>query len=1059
MKLNQESLNIDYTTNPGEVTMFIPSSSFAVRGMLCAIAVLTLVAAIPVWAQVAPAVGIRQNTPEVHAFTNARIVVSPGNVIAKGTLVVRDGMIDAVGASVGVPNDARVWDLTGMTLYPGLIESYSDAGLPKQAPERVAGQGGQARRDTPPASRGPRYWNKNIHTSDRAMDAFLPDPKENEKLRALGFTAAQIVPSEGVLKGVTAVVMLGDGNPGDLVLRTDVAQAGTLQPPRSSEEPYPNSLMGSIALIRQVLLDAQWHTAAQKASKQHPSEPKPEYVSELADLEGVIDGTQPLLMEATDEHDLLRSAAIAKEFSLKLWIRGSGREYQRLAAVKAARVPVILPVNFPETPSVGSPEEALNVGLSELRYWDEAPENPKRLAEAGVEFTLSASLLKDQAKFLPNVRKAVARGLSADAALAALTTTPAKLLGVEGEIGSLQRGKRANFIVLEGDLFSEKGVLRETWVSGKRYAVKPAPEVDPRGTWAAALSGAPADSLTMTLKGDAESPKITVTVKGKEAKTSSVSFSSLLLQASFSGDSILFTGVTRMSGTYAGGKFAGTGELSDGRTFRWNAIRTEPFAPEKDTAKPKPPVVASFPPVYPPGEFGRPALPLQAERLFIKGATIWTSGPAGTIENGDMLVEKGRIVKVGKSLPTPSGATLIDGTGKHVTAGLIDAHSHSAAAGSVNETGQAITAEVRIADVIDPDDIGIYRELAGGLTSANILHGSANAIGGQNQVIKLRWGALAEQMKFEGAMPGIKFALGENPKQSNWGNENTTRYPQTRSGVEQIIRDEFTAAKDYRQQWADYRGLKTRIPPRRDLQAETLLEILEGKRLVHSHSYRQDEILALMRVAEDYGFRIATFQHILEGYKVADVMAKHGVGGSSFSDWWAYKMEVIDAIPYNGSIMHKAGVVVSFNSDSDELARRMNLEAAKAVKYGGTPPDEALKFVTINPAKQLRIDKRVGSLEAGKDADFVVWSGSPLSTMSICEQTWIDGRRYFDRAEDRAMNDEVSRERSALIQKALEAPKGSSDEKKGGKGRGYESYEDDSDHYSCHEEVRGGEGR
>ncbi|HLF15406.1 MAG TPA: amidohydrolase family protein [Bacteroidota bacterium] len=1043
--------------------MFNPSPSFSAKGLPVALTVLLWAATMPAGAQVAPAVGIRQNTPEVHAFTNARIVVSPGRVIEKGTLVVRDGMIEAVGAAVKIPADARAWDLVGMTIYPGLIESFSDAGLPKPSPERAGagggpGQGGQARRETPAEIRGARYWNANVHSSRRAAEMFMPDPKENEKLRGMGFTVAQIVPAEGVLKGATAVVMLGDDTPGDLLLKDDVAQAATLQPPRGTGEAYPNSLMGAIALIRQTLLDAQWHTAAHRAAKQYPSEPKPEYVTDLAGLGGVIDGTQPLLIDASDEHDLLRSAAIAKEFSLKLWVRGSGREYRRLAAVKAARVPVILPVNFPETPAVGTPEDALNTGLVELRYWDEAPENPKRLADAGVEFAFTAALLKDQTKFIPNVKKAVSRGLSADAALAALTTTPAKLLGIDKETGSLEAGKRANFLVTDGDLFAEKTDVLETWVSGRRYPVKPAPEVDPRGTWAAALSGAQADSLTIMLKGEAESPKITVTVGGKEAKTSSGSFANLLLQVSFSGDSIKFEGVTRMTGTWIGGRFTGTGELSDGRVFKWSAIRTDPFAAEKDTSKPKPPVIASFKPVYPPGEFGRPALPEQPDRLFVKGATIWTSGPSGTIENGDMLVERGRIVKIGRSLTVPSGATVIDAKGKHVTAGMIDCHSHSAAAGSVNETGQAITAEVRIGDVVDPDDIGIYRELAGGLTAANVLHGSANPIGGQNQVIKLRWGALAEEMKFEGAMPGIKFALGENPKGSNWG-EAGTRYPQTRSGVEQIIRDEFTAAKDYRRQWADFRAGKSRIPPRRDLQMETLVEILEGKRLVHSHSYRQDEILMLMRVAEDFGFRVATFQHILEGYKVADIMAKHGAGGSSFSDWWAYKMEVYDAIPYNGALMNSAGVVVSFNSDSDELARRMNLEAAKAVKYGGTAPEEALKFVTINPAKQLRIDKRVGSLEPGKDADFVVWSGNPLSTLSICEQTWIDGRRYFDRREDRAMNDEVARERSVLIQKALESPKGASDEKKGGRGPRYYRYEDESDHYSCHDEVHDGEGR
>jgi imidazolonepropionase-like amidohydrolase len=1037
--------------------MLNQAPSRAAGVLFAVLAALVVAAAVPAAAQVAPAVGIRQNTPDVHAFVNARIVVSPGKVIEKGTLVIRGGMIAAAGANVKAPADARVWDLAGMTVYPGLIESYSDAGLPKPPQEGGrAGQGGGGRREAPPESRGARYWNKNINASRQAVDSFLPDSKENEKLRAMGFTAAHIVPADGILKGSTAVVLLGDGAPRGLVVRDGVTQAGTLQVPRGSEDPYPNSLMGSVALVRQTLLDAQWHKAAQAAAKQHRSEPKPEYVADLASLGAVVDGTQPLMMESSDEHDLLRVAAIAKEFSLKLIVRGSGREYRRLDAVKAAKVPVILPVNFPDAPSVGTPEDALNAGLVELRYWDEAPENPKMLAGAGVEFAFTAATLKDQSKFLPNVRKAVSRGLSADAALAALTTVPGKLLGVGGELGTLEAGKRANFVVTDGDLFAEKTVVRETWVAGTRYAVKPAAEVDIRGTWSAALTGAPADSLTIVVKGDAESPKFTLSVKGKEAKKADLSFSSLILQGSFSGDSIAFEGVTRLTGAYTAGAFAGTGELSDGRPFRWNAVRTAPFSAEKDTSKPKAPVAASFKPVYPPGEFGRPALPERPDRLFVKGATIWTSGPAGTIEDGDMLVEKGRIVKVGKGLAVPSGATVIDGAGKHVTAGLIDAHSHSAAAGSVNETGQTITAEVRIADVIDPDDIGIYRELAGGLTAANILHGSANPIGGQNQVIKLRWGALAEQMKFEGAIPGIKFALGENPKGSNWGDNATTRYPQTRSGVEQIIRDEFTAARDYRQAWADFKAGRKRIPPRRDLQMETLVEILEGKRLVHSHSYRQDEILALMRVAEDFGFRIGTFQHILEGYKVADVMAKHGVGGSSFSDWWAYKMEVYDAIPYNGTLMRDAGVLVSFNSDSDELARRMNLEAAKAVKYGGTPPEEALKFVTINPAKQLRIDNRVGSLEAGKDADFVVWSGDPLSTLSICEQTWIDGRRYFDRNEDRAMNDEVARQRAVLIQKALDAPKGGPDDKKGGRGRGWR-YEDESDHYSCHDDhVVGG---
>jgi len=1036
-------------------TQRILHSCLTVLPLLLALSLTT-----PLMAQVAPAVGIRQNTPAVHAFTNARIVVSPSRVIEKGSLVIRAGMIEAVGVKIKIPADARVRDMKGMTIYPGLIEAYTDASLPKKAGESGRGSAGSGRNadgDTEQKSPGgARHWNANIRSSLHAAEMYKPDKKENEKLRGMGFTVAQLVPGEGILSGATAVVMLGDGNPGDLILKKDVAQAGTLARQRGSGESYPNSLMGSVALLRQTLLDARWHADAQSASRQHPTAPSPEYVSDLYALENVINGRQPLLMDASDENDLLRIASIAKEFSVKLWVRGSGSEYARLQAVKSARVPILLPVNFPETPSVKSPEKALSVSLKTLRYWDEAPENPKRLYEAGVKFSLTTALLKDVGSFTANVRKAIERGFPADAALAALTTGPARLLGIEKEVGTLEKGKRANFVVTEGELFGEKTTVRETWISGTKYAVKPTPDVDPRGTWAAVLNGAPVDTVMISLKGEAGSPKVTATVKGKEAKTANVEFSNLLLSLSFSGDSIVFDGVTRMGGTYTSGKFSGTGELSDGSVFGWSAIRTDPFVAEKDTSKPKKTQMASFTPVYPPGEFGREKLPDQPSKIFIKNATIWTSGPAGNIENGDIIIERGKIKNVGRGLTAPSNALVIDAAGKHVTAGLIDAHSHSAATGGLNETGQAITSEVRVADVIDPDDIGVYRELAGGLTAANVLHGSANPIGGQNQVIKLRWGALAEEMKFKGATPGIKFALGENVKQSNWGDNNTTRYPQTRGGVEQIIRDEFSAAQDYRRQWADFRAGKFHIPPRRDLQMDALVEILEGKRLVHSHSYRQDEILMLMRVAEDFGFRIGTFQHILEGYKVADIMAKHGAGASTFSDWWAYKFEVYDAIPYNGTLMNKAGVVVSFNSDSDELARRMNLEAAKAVKYGGTPPEEALKFVTINPAKQLGIDKRVGSLEAGKDADFVIWSGNPLSNMTICEQTWIDGRRYFDRQEDRMMNEEVSRERSVLIQKALESPKEKSEKKKGGRGRGY----DDGDgHYSCQEDFNAMEGR
>ena len=437
--------------------------------------------------------------------------------------------------------------------------------------------------------------------------------------------------------------------------------------------------------------------------------------------------------------------------------------------------------------------------------------------------------------------------------------------------------------------------------------------------------------------------------------------------------------------------------------------------------------------------------------VLVRNATLWTSGPQGTLDNADLLAVGGRITAIGHDLSAPAAALVVDGTGKHVTPGLIDCHSHSDIVGGVNEFTNTCTAEVRIADVVNSRSIALYRELAGGLTISNLLHGSANAIGGQNAVIKLRWGAPPEKLLFRDAPPGIKFALGENPKRSNFS-AGSDRYPKTRMGVEQAIRERFIAARDYMREWQEYNRTRTGIPPRRDLQLEAVAEILRGERLVHAHSYRQDEILMLLRLAQEFGFRVATFQHVLEGYKVADEIAAARTGASSFSDWWAYKFEVYDAIPYSGAIMHDRGVVVSYNSDSAELARRLNWEATKAVKYGDVPAAEALQFVTLNPAIQLGIDRRVGSLEPGKDADFVIWSGDPLSTYSICEQTWIEGRRYFDRARDLEARQEMLAERDKLVQEARAERK--KEEREGRGGEWKPAYLDEHVHSCAEEEVQ-----
>jgi len=404
------------------------------------------------------------------------------------------------------------------------------------------------------------------------------------------------------------------------------------------------------------------------------------------------------------------------------------------------------------------------------------------------------------------------------------------------------------------------------------------------------------------------------------------------------------------------------------------------------------------------------AAPLGAETIVIQNATVMTVSK-GTFK-GSVVVKDGKIAEMGEKVMVPQGATVIDGTGQYLIPGIIDCHSHIAVDGGVNEGSVSVSSMVDIKDVIDPEAIAIYRALAGGVTTANILHGSANSIGGCTLPIKMRWGKDAQSMVFEGATPGIKFALGENPKRA--GNPQggrggaqpavQARYPATRMGVEDTIREAFNEAKAYKAEWDNYNGKLARgehpIPPRKDLKLEPLKEVLEGKRFVHSHCYRADEILMLLRVADDYGFKIRTLQHVLEGYKVAKEIAAHGAGASTFSDWWSYKVEAFDAIPYNAAIMAKKGVVVSLNSDDAELMRHLNSEAGKAMKYGGMSETEALAMVTLNPAKQLGIDNRVGSIEVGKDADLVIYDKFPLSDYAKVQKVLIDGTVYFDRDKD-----------------------------------------------------------
>lgn len=405
--------------------------------------------------------------------------------------------------------------------------------------------------------------------------------------------------------------------------------------------------------------------------------------------------------------------------------------------------------------------------------------------------------------------------------------------------------------------------------------------------------------------------------------------------------------------------------------------------------------------------------------VLIRNATVMTAA-RGTLTETDILIQNGKIARIGKDLKAAANAQIIDATGKFVTPGIIDAHSHTML-DAINEISSSVTSMTNVRDVLNPTDVSIYRALAGGVTTANLLHGSANPIGGQNTVVRYKFGRPVEEFVFPGAPMGIKFALGENPKRigANPQPGQTPRYPITRMGTMEVIRDAFLRARDYKQSWDEYRAKvakkdKTAVPPRRNLELEPMVEILEGKRLVHAHGYRSDEHLNLLLLADEFGFKVAVLQHALEAYKIAPEIAKRGTGASVFADSWSYKLEAYDSIPYNAAMLWKAGVLVSINSDSDERARRLNLDAAKTMKYGGVPEEEALKMITFNAAKQLGIEKQTGSIEEKKDADIVIWSAHPFSVYAHPEMTMIEGVTYFDRAKDIQKRGDLAREREML---------------------------------------------
>jgi N-acetylglucosamine-6-phosphate deacetylase len=1278
------------------------------------------------------------------ALVNATVFVAPGRVLTSSTIVMEDGRIVSVqgtplppgtlpsapghqaskpGEADKAPKDppsplpprgARVFDLAGLTVYPAFIEPYYEIDAPRADPDAKG-----------------VHWNERVTPQRTALDGKTLDDATARTLRNAGYGAAALAPRGGIFRGQAAVVSLAR-IPSDASLsRPPVYAAGVYQMVAmdlggfgtTSEgrwAGYPDSQMGAIAMIRQTLADAEYR-AAQRAAGVASG---PNALDALLGEKG--GAARPLMLNADNELESLRMLKIAAEFKQPAILLGSGLEFRRLEALAQAgeaggKPKMVIPLGTPDRPRISSIGDLESLDLRDLMTWEQAPTNPRRLHEAGFVPAATAGKGRDRGRIMDNMRAAIRQGLSEDQALAMLTSTPAEVLGLGKELGTVEAGKRANLIVADGPIFSRRTKIRDMWVDGIRHEVTapptrlpgtytltlnpalitgdtlqlvidrenavtvksivtpaarreeggkdqdPAAKTPARGeqasggreksgrarsvvigedrvsfvlehepfgqpgvwtfaglidqgeasvtlsgngvtaggeafTWSAVRSaavtepekgveakpetkanapaaagaandkpaedpvagswsikvsgeGLPPDGIpaTLTVKRSAEnelSATLTAVMGSAEASTTSFDAGSgqLTVEANVEGAAIKLTATVKaeeLTGQVTGPM--GVAQLSGNRTARaaaaapakreetiqdadrlpglvgrWQIVtindRVQPGKPTFIAVQPDGRVTVkrdkgeaaaasaqvqdpqlsytvdskpisgagtvsvkarrmsqlligemtvagaegaaattsafkavrvgpadgtqeadkktldavSVPEKLPGLPFGAYAFTEQPaqQRVVFTNATVWTSGPAGRIENGAVVIADGIIQYVGPAASLPrlaEGFVTVDCTGKHITPGLIDCHSHTGISGGVNEAGQAITAEVRIGDVTNPDAINWYRQLAGGLTLVNNLHGSANPIGGQNQVNKIRWGVVRpDDMHMEGAIAGIKFALGENVKQSNSGERSNTRYPQTRMGVETIIRDRFIAAREYAAAWERHRTTPGATPPRRDLELECLAEILANKRLVHCHSYRQDEILMLARVAQEFNFKIGSYQHILEGYKVAEAVRDFSYGGSAFSDWWGFKVEVQDAIPQAGPIMHEAGANVSYNSDSDELARRMNVEAGKAHKYSllpdGTrsvPPEEALKFVTINPAKQLKVEDRVGSLEVGKDADLVVWNMQPLSTYAKAEQTWIDGRQMFSLEKDAALRAVNREHRLRLTQKLM----------------------------------------
>lgn len=973
-------------------------------------------------------------SPRTIALVNGRIIVSPEQEIPVGTIVVRDGLIIAVGAEVQPPADAEVIDIRDHIVHSGFIDAASSTLIdPKKIPTVDEGRPPETSRY---ALAGTLLDNrKGLSPEFSPREALRNDPSLLEARRRAAFTSTHIVPTGRIASG-SGLLIANSGLPLRESLLTEEtfpqfhlhALGGT---------GYPATLMGVTAHLRQALLDAdRFQTHTRLYSERTAGIPRPPLDPVLSSLASVRTAGKPTLFVAQNRDEIHRALDFAHEHQLAVILVGGAEAWRATDRIKSETRGVITYINWGDSPRVEIEPNAEKldpkqrdpraVQQDRVDRWQSQVKNLKQLHAAGIRFAIATEGLNAPADMTRAVKQAIEAGLPREAALAALTRNPAELLGLGSRLGTLETGKLAHLVVSTGPFEDERSRVRHVFIDGAHFeyntdakpvpppSAPPAPQAALAGNWnfevevgetrwnataeviqnGATLTGlfrSPQGDgkisqgkvagrhveLTVAIGAGAQSIELKIVADVDEQNPQQLSGT----LASAFGTPVKLT-ARKASTPESAGSTIGTLTIDDRNNETADNLNQQPVELESDRA--------------------RRSLPTGGN-VLIRNATVLT-GIGPPLAGHSILVRQGKIAAIAPNIEPDAGMVVIDATGRFVASGIIDTHSHimfPEGLGGVNEATASIVPEVRVRDVVRSEDPAAYRALAGGVTAIRMLHGSANVVGGQDAVVKLKYGQLSREQLLNGNPQGVKFALGENVKRQRG------RFPNTRLGVEATLNRAFLEALDYRREWHVYEKAAadqkaagqpvTLLPPRRDLRLDALADIIEHQKFIHSHCYRADEILMLLRVTSSLGIRVWSLQHVLEGYKIAPEIAAHGASCSTFGDWWAYKIEAFDATPYNAALLHEAGVNVVLKSDDAELMRHLYIEAAKMIRYGNVSPETAWRMVTLNAARELGLADRMGSLEVGKDGDMVIYSGHPLSIFSRCEVTLIEGEPFFVR--------------------------------------------------------------